>query len=170
MGVVQNWIMKLAGIMVLYSVCEIIMPSGEMKKYVRSVAGLVLVISVISPLAKLTDADISAVFPARHETAHSAELYEGMEAREREEVMRLYREKLCESMKAELEKGGADCVFKVDAEVCRDDGEDFGQIESVEVTAKGGRADLDLICRILKSEFGVSADKVVAVFVENAKE
>lgn len=170
MGVVQSWIMKLAGIMVLYSVCEIIMPSGEMKKYVRSVAGLVLVLSVISPLAKLTDADISVVLPTKHKMARSAELYEGMEEREHDEVIRLYREKLCASMKAELEKGGADDIFNVDVEVCRDKGESFGQITSVEVTAKGERADLDLICGILKSEFGVSADKVFAVYVENAKE
>lgn len=170
MSAIKDWIMKLAGVMVLCSVCEIVMPSGEMKKYIRFVVGLVTVLVVTSPVANLSKFDAFREFPEFRETMSSRDIYEKTGTHDREEIIRLYREKLCENMKKELESGGIEGTLRVDAEIFGNEGERFGQIVSVKVTAYEISVDTDLIYKILKREFGVSADRVGVVFGEKTKE
>lgn len=46
----KQWILSVAGVAVLSVLCEIILPSGQTKKYVKTVIGVVVTLALVQPL------------------------------------------------------------------------------------------------------------------------
>ncbi len=46
----KQWILGVAGVAVLSVLCEIILPSGQTKKYVKTVIGVVVTLALVQPL------------------------------------------------------------------------------------------------------------------------
>ena len=157
---IRDWIMQIAGVIVLSAICEVIMPNGEMKKYVRPVIGLVLVFAVIKPVLGFSAERPD--FPRAEETQRqAAELQKSFDEAERSEVIALYREKLCRNIENELKSGGVKSNVSVSAEIDGKDGDSFGSIISVTVEGDGETAEeAALIKQIIKREFGVNAENV----------
>lgn len=63
MGILTEWVVTVAGMAVLMNVCEILMPEGEMNKYVKGILSIICMIVIVSPLPKLFDRsiDVSAL-------------------------------------------------------------------------------------------------------------
>ena len=60
-GFLKAWTMSVAGIIVFGSICEMILPGSLYKKYVHLAIGLMMILSVLSPIVKHkinTDAEI----------------------------------------------------------------------------------------------------------------
>lgn len=49
----KQWILSVAGVAVLSVLCEIILPSGKTKKYVKTVIGVVVTLALVQPLFSL---------------------------------------------------------------------------------------------------------------------
>lgn len=49
----KQWILSVAGVAVLSVLCEIILPSGKTKKYVKTVMGVVVTLALAQPLFSL---------------------------------------------------------------------------------------------------------------------
>lgn len=58
MGILTGWIVTVAGVTVLINVCEILMPEGEMNKYIKGILSIVCMFVLVSPLPKLFDRSI----------------------------------------------------------------------------------------------------------------
>ena len=46
----REWVMQLAGIILIGAVCDTLMADGDIKKYVKMVVGLVLVFAIVKPI------------------------------------------------------------------------------------------------------------------------
>ncbi len=157
---IRDWIMQIAGVIVLSAICEVIMPNGEMKKYVRPVIGLVLVFAVIKPVLGFSAERPD--FPRAGETQRqAAELQKNLDETKRREVVSIYSEKLCRNIENELKSGGVKSDVSVSAEIDGENGDSFGEIVSVTVEGDEKIAEeAALIKQIIKREFGVNAENI----------
>lgn len=157
---IREWIMQIAGVTVLSAICEVIMPNGEMKKYVRPVIGLVLVFAVIKPVLGFSEASMDA-FRTENAQYRAEKLRDSLDETECREIIEIYQKKLCQNIENELKSGGVRGDVTVKAEVDGERGESFGCIASVTVEGCGGDSEeAALIRKIIKREFGVDSDAV----------
>lgn len=56
MGSISSWVLSIAGIVCISVIIEIIMPEGQMNKYIRGVLSFIIILVIISPLPNLLKA------------------------------------------------------------------------------------------------------------------
>lgn len=54
----QQWVLSVAGIALLTVLCDVILPVGQTKKYVKTVIGIVVTLVVVQPLLNFVGQDI----------------------------------------------------------------------------------------------------------------
>ena len=61
---ISTWIVSIAGIVCLSVLVELLLPEGQMNRYIKGIFSFIIVFVIISPLPKLLnqDIDISNVF------------------------------------------------------------------------------------------------------------
>ena len=103
----SNWLKDVAVLFILISIAELIMPKGNMKKYINMIIGLLIIFTIVNPLAKLlkVDFDLSKlVFNYSKENynsnVHQISLYEEQE----KQVEKLYKEKIYKELNDLLTK------------------------------------------------------------------
>ncbi len=154
-GFLKAWTMSVAGIIVFGSICEMILPGSLYKKYVHLAIGLMMILSVLSPIVKHkinTDAEIP-----RYE---AYEQYEGSDERQKGEIISVYKRKLCEKIKGDIEKI-ISAEFEVRCEVSEDENS-FGNIEKVYiiVNADENTKVNQNAADILKKNYGLSDENI----------
>lgn len=154
-GFLKAWTMSVAGIIVFGSICEMILPNSSYKKYVHLAIGLMLILSLLSPFVK-NKFDIDAELP--QDKAYTQ--YDNMEDRQKSEVLSLYKRKLCEKIKGEIEKSSG-IEVEIRCEVSEAE-ETFGNIERVYIIAdsNGGKRLNQGAVDILKKDYGLSDEKI----------
>lgn len=154
----RSWVLLLSGIIVFGSICEMILPSGVYKKYIRLAIGLMLVLSLLSPFTE-GDADITVEIPeysgeyTRDATAEQSQ---------RADILRIYKQKLCDSIKEEI---GGGC--EIECEVCEEEN-NFGSIENIRIVA-----DREISGKIIESmceKYGLSNDKITIEYNINGRD
>ena len=140
----SGWIMSIAGLVVLSAVCDIVMPDGEMKKYIKPIMGFVLIITIIKPLTGGIFDNINIELPQDYsEISARATNVELVGVRE------IYEKKLAKKAEEYIRNN-----FDIDAsvEVCTADNEEnFGEITEIKIDADVAH---DVIKKLAK-EFGV---------------
>lgn len=165
MGFFKEWICAVASAIIFASLCEILLPSGYMKKYVSLILGIILSITMVKPIEKISLNNWSdKLFEFERNNAYITQ--EVLEENEKEEVIKIYTSKLEAAVKRKLcEKVNAD--IRVDLETETYEKERFGEINEVLVTViqddsfKDYRSTIE---EILNKEFGVSNEKVKIKF------
>ncbi len=165
---IKEWIWQIVGIIILSAICDMIMPRGEMKKYVRLVFGLVLVVAVIRPVISVTDLSV-AEFKGSEIQRGAAELKSQLDEREQFNVVRLYKEKLCENIKNELALSN-EIQTEIKVEIEDKNEKDFGTIKNVTVILHTNMPiQTDGIKKTIDREFGVKAENIrILVLSETA--
>ncbi len=144
----RDWIMQVAGVIVLGAISDMIMTDGTMKKYVKVVIGLVLVFTVIKPVVNISPSGIDIESPKDSQLG-AAEVKNRLGEQEQELVFDIYCEKLQQSIENHVyTKWG--CEADADVIVEEEDKNRFGNITSVHlkindektVDREGIRADL----------------------------
>ena len=162
----REWIWQIAGIIILSAVCDIIMPSGEMKKYVRLVMGLVLVVAVIRPVINLPAITLAEI--ERSETQrNAAELKTRLTEREQFNVIKIYKEKVCQNIENKLSLP-PNVSVDVKVEVEEEDNKEFGNITGVTVLvySDGKIEDVNnAVKNTITEEFGVRPENIRIVML-----
>ena len=60
MSSVSAWILSIAGIICISVLLELIMPEGQMNKYIKNIFSFVIVLVIILPLPKLINSDFDS--------------------------------------------------------------------------------------------------------------
>lgn len=131
----RDWIMQIAGIVVLGAVCDMIITEGELKKYVKMVMGLVLIFAIIQPVTNASPTLVEFNLP-QTTRMQAAELKNRLGEKEKESLLKIYRQKLAKSVENEIYtkwKAGA----KVDVTVEEDDQNRFGNIKTLTIEFVG---------------------------------
>ncbi len=161
MDSVKEWCIKIAGVLILSALCEGILPSGNIKKYVRILLGLILTICVCSPFLK----EFSGEFIIEESRQEAYLEAKNMEDREREMVLRLYKANIARKMNDDLKAVLENCEFEFSLEVESGNMQEFGKIKGVIVTVITKNESLQadsLIEKIISEKYGVS-EKNIAV-------
>ena len=161
------WTSAVAGIIVFSAIVEIIAPDGELKKYVKLILGMVVTVTLITPLEnislknttkELIDYDKTLAF--RQQKNFTEE--------ENKKIIELYKGKLEDKIHEELNKEIKEDI-KVYVEVNTENKDNFGDIKDiyVVVSQRDGFIDYaDEIKELLKMNFGISEERVRLKFVK----
>jgi len=165
MELFKEWISAIASAIIFASLCEILLPSGNMKKYVNLILGIILSITMLRPFSDNSFNNWSNnffEFERMNAYATQAELDE----EEKGLVMQIYTEKLEKAIYSKLcEKINAEIIVEIEPETQKKDY--FGEINHVTIVVvqKEGFKDYRKeIEEILKSEFGISDDNITIKF------
>ncbi len=155
----KAWAMSLSGIIVFGSVCDMLLPNDVYKKYIHLCIGIILILALISPFVE-GNFEIEASLPV-----FSEEYDIKAEGQEREAVLRVYKSKLSEKMKADIE-GIAGVDFDIRCEINEEE-ESFGEIEEIRIIAdaKNGVRINERAIEIICDRYGVSRDKISVKYI-----
>lgn len=155
----KAWTMSLSGIIVFGSLCDMLLPNDAYKKYIHLSIGIILILALISPF---TDGkfEIEASLPAFSEI-HDIEV----EGQEREAILRVYKNKLCEKIKTDIE-GVAGVEFDIRCEISEEE-ESFGEVEEIRIIAdaKDGVRINEKAIELICDRYGVSREKISVKYI-----
>ncbi len=147
----KSWIMSLSGVIIFGSMCEMILPNGVYKKYIRLVIGIMLVAALLSPFV---GQDISVEIS---EFADSSSTEDIANQRLMEDVIAIYRQKLCDKIREDIGEGA-----DIECEICEEE-KDFGSIVSVKiVTDKEISKDTQ---ERLAEKYGLSKEQITIEYI-----
>lgn len=156
MELLREWVIQIAGIIILSAICDIIMIEGDMKKYIKPIFAFVLLVSVIKPLIGFSYDKIEVNF-SEAKQLEAEKLLEKVNDYESEAVERLYEEKIAEKLQEEVKK-----VFKnesrasVNAEKTESGAVEIKNVEITVFALNGEAINTKEIQRYLKQVFDVS--------------
>lgn len=155
----KAWAMSLSGIIVFGSVCDMLLPNDAYKKYIHLAIGIILILALISPFAE-GNFEPEASLPAFSEACEIE-----AEGQEREAILKVYKNKLHEKMKEDIEET-AGVEFDIRCEINETE-EEFGEIEEIRIIAdaKDGVRINDRAIEILCDRYGVSRDKISVKYI-----
>ncbi len=165
MGAIREWFTVVTGVVILSAIAEGIMPSGNLKKYVRLLFGLILVISICRPFI---NSDTEEFGIEAFNGGRSGEI-ENMEERERETVLRLYRANLSKQMCALLDSICEGCETEVIPDIETQDMDNFGRVKGVTVTIKTKDKELylnDKIEELFSSTYKIDRKNIAIKYTE----
>ncbi len=158
MEAVRNWALLIAGFAVLASCMESVMPSGEMRKYLRLAMALMMTLAMVMPIAELISDRPFARIPEIREQAYRQ--HSEMEERQQKDVLGLYQKNLDRKMQAALTEKLPDRDISVHCEIQNENPEKFGTVDMVTVLlSSGANMDTD-IEDCLTAQFGIGAEKI----------
>lgn len=82
-----QWVVTVAGIAILSVLCDVILPEGQTRKYVRTVFGIVVTLVIVQPIVGLLDGDFD-LWNTETETEVQQQYLAGVEDRQNAEVAR----------------------------------------------------------------------------------
>ncbi len=157
----QEWAIVLSGIAVFGSLCEVILPDGSFQKYIRLGMGMILVLALLSPIRDLLHQDWQMDTGNGQNRGYREA--EAMDERQREEVLSLYRENLNQKMMSSIQAKHPMFSGKVQCIVDEEE-ENFGAIREVLISSDTKNVDAKEIQRILKEEYGITAEQITLRF------
>lgn len=163
----RTFISAVAGVIVFSAIVEIIAPDGELKKYVKLVLGMVVTVTLISPLGDISLKNITKNFIDYDKTL-AVQQQKNFTEEENEKIIKLYKEKLEKKIYDELNKIVKHDI-KVHTDINTENKDNFGEIKSiyVVVSQKKGFVDYaDEIKELLRINFGISEERVRLKFVK----
>ena len=60
-GELSNWILSIAGIICLSVVLELILPEGQLNRYIRGVFSFIVVLVILLPIPKLLNKNFNII-------------------------------------------------------------------------------------------------------------
>lgn len=135
MGVISyinSWLKDIVVLFILISIAELIMPKGNLKKYIRVVIGLLVIFTIINPFTKLFHLDFSldkVVFNyAKPEIFNSSEL-EAFYKQQEKQIEKIYIKKVYDEFKNLIETETEYELIDADISIIRDE-DKYGEIDS----------------------------------------
>ena len=150
MDLIRNWAFSVSAVVVFGTLAEAVMPSDEYRKYVHLVLGLLLIITISSPVISLlgNGVDIESFLDA-----------EG----QKEDVITIYKKTLENNIKTRIETKIPELKDNIKVSVsAADDGSEYGTIEEVDVVLSGDDTErADEIKTIVSAITGIPENGVI---------
>ncbi len=160
MDLIRQWVLQIAGVIILNAICDAIMVDGDMKKYVKPVLGFVLVFAIIQPIYSLS-ADKIKIDILQDSVTETLELSQEFEEKQQIDIIRIYEQKLEEKIKSSINS-----KYNVETEIfvkAVSNEKDFGNIQQVHLiinVQSGKMVNIESIRRYIKEAFGVELNRI----------
>lgn len=137
---ISTWLKDIVVLFILISIAELIMPKGNMKKYINMVIGLLIIFTIISPIAKLLKLNFNldqTVFNYSkaniHEFKENNELY----IQQEKQIEKIYKEKIANEVTRLIEEKTDYRVVDISLGII-DKVDSYGEIEYLNIIVGEG--------------------------------
>lgn len=149
MNTVKGIIISIAGAMLVFNILQMVLPPGNMKKYVSFVLGVFMLVVLISPFVGAGRLDFSqdytAVYPDRASTGELEEI-------QRRQILKSYEQQLTDDFRRSIpELADAQFTFTFDTGE-----EQFGQVQRLVIDQPENTA----VSEKLENLYGIGRDVV----------
>ena len=132
---ISSWLKDIVVLFILISIAGLVMPKGNMKKYIDLVIGLLIIFTIISPFAKLIKMDFSL-----EETVFNYSKYGNFASKEEDyysleqdkQIETVYKSKIKTEIATLIETESKYKVIELSVELS-DDKERYGDIKHLEI-------------------------------------
>ncbi len=163
---IREWVLQIAGVIVLGAICDLIMIEGDMKKYVKPILGFVLIFAIIRPVTALSK-DKVRLDILQESMSQSDVILQKMDKTQRGYIEDMYEKKLNKRMaEAVRVKYGLNSEVAVSADRKN---KTIGNIEQVNIVIEvreGQIVNTESVKRYILEEFGVDNKRVAVVLKE----
>ena len=136
-GFIKQWVVNIVALALFIVIVEMLVPAGEIKKFIRLVTGTILVIAIISPLTELygKGIDIGGLQMSNSMDLDKLQIEKESKLLEEEQMkqtVEVYRQKITEQIELaamedeKVKEARADIIFNEDY-----NSKDFGEIKRI---------------------------------------
>jgi len=135
---IRSWVINIIIIIVFISFLEIILPNGNMKKYIKVLTGLLIIMVLINPFINLITKDINIEREVLTNIGKSYSYYEEENenyiSMQTQQITNIYREQLYKEINEIITKDGTYAVSNMHIKIIEDNTkENYGEIIGIEV-------------------------------------
>ena len=152
----SSWLKDIVILFILISIAELVMPNGNMKKYINMVIGLLIIFTIVSPFAKMIKMDFNldrAVFNYSRSSNSEAESQSNFYAEQEKQIEKVYKEKISREITELIEDNTDYQVLNIGIEILNSE-EHYGEIDYLNIVLGNKEG---------QNKDKVSIDKVVPV-------
>jgi len=160
MGFIHQWIMQITAVILIGSICDLLMPDGNIKKYLNPVLGFLLIFVIAKPLTTL-DADNIRFDLLMESSKISGEVSSLTESTTQRNIIDIYTERLSEQIKYEIRN-----TYRTGAEIALSVSEDeksFGKIQKIDVVLllrEGDFINTAAVTKTIENKFGTERNLI----------
>lgn len=132
---ISSWLKDIVVLFILISIASLIMPKGNMKKYIDLVIGLLIIFTIINPFTKLIkmDFDLSeSVFNYSKAGEYSNMSNEDFSTHQEKQIESVYKDKIKSELIQLIEGGSKYKVVDISIDLIKDI-EKYGQIDFLNI-------------------------------------
>ena len=154
---ISSWLKDIVVLFILISIAELVMPKGNMKRYIDLIIGFLIIFTIITPFAKMIKKDFSfdeTVFNYSNSSNFMDREEDRFLIEQEKQIERLYKEKIKNEITQLIEE---DSFYTVDDVLVSlvEEGEVYGEIKYLEIIIQENHED--------KKENKISIEKVEIV-------
>ena len=139
MDFLRAWTLSISGAVIIGAIAEMLMPEGDLKKYVRLILGVILIVIIVQPISQ----DWGQAFFKGELTYQSSVANispDDAAKRMNDQVVTVYRQQLASAIQKDLSSQIKGYSFEVQPEIENADPQSIGGVTSIAVmlTPTGG--------------------------------
>ncbi len=121
-----EWVLSVAGIAILSVICDVILPEGETRKYIRTVFGIAVTLVIVQPVVVLLSGNTAWDSPVQQQPLQQSYV-ESVSVRQEEQNVRQLKEALsAKGIEAEIDVSDQAVTVRLPRRV--DETTEIGQI------------------------------------------
>lgn len=158
MEFISNWVKNIVYIIIFIVFLEIILPNNSMRKYVKVVAGLLVMVVILTPFTQLFNRhfnlqDVMSKYYVDMNQIDVKNQNHLLEGQQNELTMKIYKERIATQIKNQVERivDDGDAEVEVDVNMDTED-ESYGEIGGVDIIFREKALDQGMIEPIEKIE------------------
>ncbi len=161
----REWALSLSGVAIFGSVCQVILPEGSFQKYIRLTVGMLLVLTLMTPMKELFHIFPDGDMAAMHSRAYEEK--EKLETREKDAVLKIYQENLNQKILASVKQRLGEKKLLLKCWIEADNPEEFGTVKEVQVFLYPEEGcDAEEIAKIIKEDYGIPKERVKTSYLK----
>lgn len=132
---ISTWLKDIVVLFILISIAELIMPKGNMKKYINMVIGLLIIFTIISPFAKLLKLNFNleqTVFNYSKENIFESKENNELSIQQEEQIKKIYKEKISNEISELIEEKTDYKVLDIVVGIIEKE-ESYGEIDYLDI-------------------------------------
>lgn len=166
---IKDWIVDIVYMSIFISFLEIVLPRGNMKRFIDMIIGFLIIIVVINPFIKFINKDIDIernIFTNMNRFNIEYTENDSIEDLQQNQITSVYINKLKEDIKDQVEYNFDYKVIDLNVSIVEDmEDKDYGQIRKIELVLED-RKDENIKDENIKDENIIKVDNTKEVWVK----
>lgn len=130
---VTSWLKDIVSLFIMISIIDLVMPKGNMKRFVDFVVGLLIIFTVINPFIKLVKGNFNWEMEVmKYIDTENISSNKELVIEQEKQVESLYKEKINDEIKNYIEDNSIYNVYDIELEIYQTK-ENYGEIKSVNI-------------------------------------